>query len=157
MISFRASLAVVVVVAVALAVPGCNSGSANPELTVKSKPQAQSGSPAQPVPQVQPPPHRAPGDASADADLTGLAGKPLYLALCAPCHGAEGKGYVADRAPSLVNPTFLESASDEFLRRAIAAGRPGTSMAAYSKAMGGPLDDVGVGSLVAFLREQGPR
>ncbi|HSR96842.1 MAG TPA: c-type cytochrome [Kofleriaceae bacterium] len=146
---------VVVVVAVALVIPGCNSGSANPELTVKSKP-APSAPQAQSTPQPQPPPHRAPGDASADADLTGLAGKPLYLALCAPCHGAEGKGYVADRAPSLVNPTFLESASDEFLRRAIVAGRPGTSMAAYSKAMGGPLDDAGVGSLVAFLREQGP-
>ena len=34
-------------------------------------------------------------------------------------------------APSLVNPTFLESATDEFLRRSIIFGRPGTSMAAY--------------------------
>ena len=91
-----------------------------------------------------------------DADVTRLAGKPLYLALCAPCHGVEGKGYAADHAPSLVNPTFLESASDDFLRRSIAAGRPGTSMAAYSKTVGGPLDDAGVERLVAFLREQGP-
>ena len=81
---------------------------------------------------------------------------PPYLQLCAPCHGADGKGYAADRAPSLVNPTFLESASDEFLRRSIALGRPGTSMAAYGKASGGPLDDAGVDRLVKYLRGRGP-
>jgi cytochrome c oxidase cbb3-type subunit 3/ubiquinol-cytochrome c reductase cytochrome c subunit len=91
-----------------------------------------------------------------DADVSRLAGKPLYAALCAPCHGVDAKGYAADHAPSLVNPTFLESASDDFLRRGIAAGRPGTSMAAYSKAVGGPLDDAGVDRLVGYLREQGP-
>jgi cytochrome c oxidase cbb3-type subunit 3 len=132
----RAALAVV------LAISGCSSGSATPEPRPKPKPRSQS--------------QHAPRDASVDADLSGLAGKPLYVALCAPCHGAEGKGYAADRAPSLVNPTFLESASDDFLRRAIIAGRPGTSMAAYSKALGGPLDDAGVDRLVAFVREQGP-
>jgi mono/diheme cytochrome c family protein/rhodanese-related sulfurtransferase len=126
-------------VALVVAISGCNAGSASPE--------------------PRPPPPAAPaalGDASADADVSRLAGKPLYLELCAPCHGADGKGYAADRAPSLVNPTFLESASDEFLRRSIAAGRPGTSMAAYGKASGGPLDAAGVDRLVAFLREQGP-
>jgi rhodanese-related sulfurtransferase/mono/diheme cytochrome c family protein len=64
---------------------------------------------------------------------------------------------VADHAPSLVTPTFLESASDDFLRRAIASGRPGTSMGAYGKVLGGPLDDVAIGRLVAFLRHKGPR
>jgi mono/diheme cytochrome c family protein/rhodanese-related sulfurtransferase len=121
-------------VAVALAIWGCSSGSATPS----------------------PRPLPAPRDAAADADVSRLPGKPLYLALCAPCHGADAKGYAADRAPSLVNPTFLESASDELLRRSIAAGRPGTSMAAYGKASGGPLDDAGVDRLVAYLRELGP-
>jgi cytochrome c oxidase cbb3-type subunit III len=113
---------------------GCSSGSATPE----------------------PAPQRPPGDAAIDADVSRLAGKPLYLALCAPCHGADGKGYVADHAPSLVNPRFLESASDDFLRRSIQLGRPGTSMAGYGKALGGPLDDAGVDRLVHYLREQGP-
>jgi mono/diheme cytochrome c family protein len=83
-------------------------------------------------------------------------GRASYLALCAPCHGPEGKGYAADHAPSLVNPTFLESASDEFLRLSIVHGRPGTSMAAYGRAMGGPLDEDAVTRIVAFLRSQGP-
>jgi cytochrome c oxidase cbb3-type subunit 3 len=121
-------------VALVLAISGCSAGSTAPE----------------------PAPRRAPSDASADADVSRLAGKPLYVQLCAPCHGVDGKGYAADRAPSLVNSTFLESASDDFLRRSIAAGRPGTSMAAYGKSRGGPLDDAGVQRLVAFLREQGP-
>jgi len=79
-----------------------------------------------------------------------------YVRLCAPCHGPEGRGYAADHAPSLVNPTFLESATDDFLRRSIASGRPGTSMGAYGKVYGGPLDDNAMGGLVAFLRRQGP-
>lgn len=79
-----------------------------------------------------------------------------YVRLCAPCHGAEGRGYAADHAPSLVNPTFLESATDDFLKRSIASGRPGTSMGAYGKVYGGPLDDSAMGGLVAFLRGQGP-
>ncbi len=80
----------------------------------------------------------------------------MYLALCRQCHGADARGYAADHAPSLINPTFLESASDDFLRQSIIAGRPGTSMAAYGKARGGPLDDAAVDRLVRFLREQGP-
>lgn len=115
---------------------GCNAGSATPD------------------PKQQP--HQAARDASVDADVARLAGKALYGVLCAPCHGADGRGYAADRAPSLVSPTFLESASDDFLRQSIVTGRPGTSMAAYARSHGGPLDDAGVDRLVKFLREQGP-
>jgi cytochrome c oxidase cbb3-type subunit III len=75
---------------------------------------------------------------------------------CALCHGADATGYVADHAPSLVSPTFLASASDEYISRGIRDGRPGTAMAAYSKARGGPLDDDEVGAIVAFLRDHGP-
>src|SRR5262249_19090813 len=76
--------------------------------------------------------------------------------LCAPCHGANAQGYAADHAPSLVNPTFLEAATDYYLRRSIAMGRPGTSMAAYSRALGGPLDDSAIDRLVGYLRALGP-
>src|SRR6185369_5262175 len=53
--------------------------------------------------------------------------------------------------------TFLESANDEFLRRGIVYGRPGTAMAAYGKAGGGALDDATVAQLVAWLRGHGPK
>ena len=95
-------------------------------------------------------------DASIDANFAKLSGRDTYQALCTPCHGADGKGYAADHAPSLVNPTFLESANDGFLSQSIQHGRPGTSMAAYGKAMHGPLDDESVMRVVAYLRSQGP-
>src|SRR5438093_3318502 len=54
-----------------------------------------------------------------------LDGHALFQSLCAVCHAPDGTGYRADNAPSLVNATFLESASDEQLRRSIVDGRPG--------------------------------
>jgi len=134
----------------ALVLAGCNAGSATPS------------------PAATPPPAATPGVAPAGsgaavgsgapsaAQLAGLDGKPLYLALCKQCHGVDAKGYAADHAPSLINPTFLESASDEFLRLSIITGRPGTSMAGYGKARSGPLDDAAVDRLIRFLRDQGP-
>jgi len=97
-----------------------------------------------------------PNPAPATAGHGGRGGDLSYAGLCAPCHGKTGEGYAADHAPSLINPTFLESASDEFLRRSIAAGRPGTSMGAYGKAFGGPLDDAGIERILAFLRAGRP-
>ena len=98
-----------------------------------------------------------PGDAkTADADPAKLAGVQLYTTFCAHCHGADGKGYKADNAPSLVNKTFLESADDDYIKRSIAAGRPGTSMAGYSAKVGGPLDDAALDRLVGWIRSQGP-
>ncbi len=91
-----------------------------------------------------------------DAAVVAGAKPEQYVTLCAICHGAEGKGYAADHAPSLVTPTFLESATDAFLFEAIAKGRPGTSMAAYSKALNGPLADEQITAMVAWLRTQGP-
>ncbi|HEY1556333.1 MAG TPA: c-type cytochrome [Kofleriaceae bacterium] len=85
------------------------------------------------------------------------AGEALYQRACSPCHGDDGKGYKADHAPSLVTSTFLESASDEFLRNSIALGRPGTSMAAYGKQLGGPLDVAAIGQLVTWIRGHGPQ
>ena len=84
-----------------------------------------------------------------------LAADPQYAKLCAPCHGADGQGYVADHAPSLVNSTFLASANDSFLRRGIEYGRPGTSMGAYGNKLGGPLDDAALDHMVQLLRSRG--
>jgi mono/diheme cytochrome c family protein/rhodanese-related sulfurtransferase len=79
-----------------------------------------------------------------------------YVKLCAPCHGVDAKGYKSDHAPSLVSPTFLESVTDDFLRRSIIYGRPGTPMAAYGKVVGGPLDGPDVDRIIEWLRKRGP-
>jgi cytochrome c oxidase cbb3-type subunit III len=82
-------------------------------------------------------------------------GAKTYAMFCAPCHADDASGYKADHAPSLVNPTFLESATDSFLIDAIEEGRPGTSMAAYAKSFGGPLDEKTITELVAWIRSHG--
>jgi cytochrome c oxidase cbb3-type subunit 3 len=118
---------------------GCGKGSA--------KPQPGAAPAARPAPVSH---------VTAAADPTKLEGAALYRTFCAPCHGADAKGYKSDNAPSLINPTFLQSASDEYLRRSIVFGRPGTAMGGYGKEVGGPLAADAVARLVRWLRAQGP-
>jgi cytochrome c oxidase cbb3-type subunit 3 len=139
---------VFVLTALLAAIAACNSGTAT-SAPKPAPPSAPSPPPqaSKPVPVPAQPPR---------PDVSKLSPQETYLALCAPCHAKDAKGGAADHAPSLVNPTFLESASDDFLRKSIVLGRPGTSMAAYGKAMGGPLDDAKAEELVRWLRGQGP-
>ena len=81
----------------------------------------------------------------------------LFLTMCAPCHGVDARGYRSDHAPSLVSSTFLESASDTFLRDSIIYGRPGTPMPGYGNVIGGPLDAAAVDQIVGWLRSHGPK
>ena len=60
------------------------------------------------------------------------SGLELYELHCSFCHGVSAEG---DAALSLNNPTFLSSASDDFLRYAIARGRRGTVMGAYDTSL----------------------
>jgi cytochrome c oxidase cbb3-type subunit 3 len=78
-------------------------------------------------------------------------GEQLYARMCVVCHAAEGQGYAADQAPALGNQRFLASVSDEFLRSAIANGRTGSTMSAWSRNHGGPLNGGDVDALVAVL------
>jgi cytochrome c oxidase cbb3-type subunit 3/ubiquinol-cytochrome c reductase cytochrome c subunit len=89
---------------------------------------------------------------SADEREDGPDGAALYARTCALCHGARGEGYAADAAPQLANAELLATASDAFLARAIARGRPGTTMSAWDRAHGGPFSDRDVDALVAFIR-----
>lgn len=79
-------------------------------------------------------------------------GPALYGRYCALCHGKAGEGYAADGAPQLRNAELLATASDDFLRRAVARGRSGTTMSAWGRARGGPLDDAEVDAVVALMR-----
>ena len=89
-----------------------------------------------------------------DADLTGIAseGQPLYEQFCGFCHGDEGEGYLADNANALSNPNFLATATDEFIRIGIIEGRPGTPMSPWGIDNAGPLDDLQVNHIVAYIR-----
>jgi len=117
------------------AIAGCNKGSARPDDKAQ---------------------HRRDAQVTADADPSKLESKALYTTFCAHCHGADAKGYKSDNAPSLINPTFLESATDDYIARSIGMGRPGTSMAGYGRDIGGPLDKPAIDRIVSYLRGQGP-
>jgi len=82
-------------------------------------------------------------------------GEELYARTCAVCHGRAGQGYAADQAPALANPEFLASVTDAYLRHAIAQGRRGTTMSAWSAARGGPLTVADVDAVIAFIRSWG--
>lgn len=83
---------------------------------------------------------------------TAEVGKQLFTKYCSLCHGVNAQGYAADNAPSLVSKTFQATATDEFLRAAIVRGRPGTAMAGYGKAVGGPLELDEIEAILAFVR-----
>lgn len=86
-------------------------------------------------------------------------GGELYTRMCKVCHGERGEGYKADNASALANPEFLASVSDEFLVAAIAHGRAGTPMSAWSVERGGPLAAQDIKAVIAFMRAwyTGPR
>lgn len=79
-------------------------------------------------------------------------GEKLYAENCALCHGTRGEGYRADEAPRLASDEFLRHANDNYLRVAILQGRPGTTMSAWSKERGGPLDPAGADAIIALMR-----
>jgi cytochrome c oxidase cbb3-type subunit III len=79
-------------------------------------------------------------------------GAELYGRMCAVCHGANGEGYKADQATALAQPDFLASVSDQQIGVAIAQGRKGTTMSAWSKEAGGPLTHGDISALIAFIR-----
>ncbi len=79
-------------------------------------------------------------------------GRQLYGKLCSVCHGANGEGYKADEAPRLAQHAFLGAVDDAYLIDAIANGRPGTTMSAWSTAHRGPLTGTDVDAVVAYIR-----
>jgi cytochrome c oxidase cbb3-type subunit 3 len=89
-----------------------------------------------------------------DADKQALVkkGMDLYTRICAVCHGPGGEGYKADQAPAIYHPDFLTTVTDVYLRDVIKNGRRGSTMSAWAKVRGGPLEDADVDALIALLR-----
>src|SRR5271165_1716635 len=69
----------------------------------------------------------------------------LYAANCQGCHGEKG-GF--GPAPHISDPLYLKLASREAIRKVIAEGRRGTPMPVFSAALGGPLSDKQIDTLV---------
>lgn len=74
-------------------------------------------------------------------------GEAIYSQSCASCHGEKGEGVTA---PALGNPMLLATATDHFLRYAIAEGRDGTPMIAFKDS----LNDDELDAVTAFLRSR---
>lgn len=73
-------------------------------------------------------------------------GRALFEADCAICHEAQHRASMVPDLHQLTVPT-----NDDFWRTWIAHGKPGTFMPAFSTADGGPLSDMQIASLAAYL------
>ncbi len=80
-----------------------------------------------------------------------LYGKQLYDAVCAVCHEAQHRATMVPDLHNLKVPT-----NDEFWRTWITQGKPGTLMAAFAANEGGPLNDMQISSLAAYLDQAIP-
>ena len=76
----------------------------------------------------------------------GKYGKTLYDAVCAICHEAEHRATMVPDLHNLKTPT-----NEEFWRTWIAHGKPGSLMPAFATAEGGPLTDMQIATLAAYL------
>jgi cytochrome c5 len=76
----------------------------------------------------------------------GKYGKELYDAVCGVCHEAEHRATMVPDLHALKIPT-----NEDFWRTWVAHGKPGSLMPAFSTVEGGPLTDMQIASLAAYL------
>jgi mono/diheme cytochrome c family protein len=81
----------------------------------------------------------------------GKYGKALYDAVCAVCHEASNRATMVPDLHALKIYT-----NDEFWRTWVAHGKAGSFMPAFSTAEGGPLSDMQIASLAAYLDQTIP-
>ncbi|HEX7577987.1 MAG TPA: cytochrome c, partial [Verrucomicrobiae bacterium] len=81
----------------------------------------------------------------------GKYGKALYDAVCAICHEGEHRATMVPDLHNLKVPT-----NDEFWRTWTAHGKAGSLMPAFSTAEGGPLNDMQIATVAAFLNTEIP-
>ena len=81
----------------------------------------------------------------------GKYGQALYNAVCAVCHEAEHRATMVPDLHNLKVPT-----NADFWQTWIMHGKPGSLMPAFSTAEGGPLTDVQIASLAAYLNSAIP-
>jgi mono/diheme cytochrome c family protein len=79
-------------------------------------------------------------------NIQGKFGQPLFEAICAVCHEANPRASMVPDLHNLKDPT-----SEEFWRTWVTSGKAGTLMPAFATAQGGPLNDMQIASLAAYL------
>jgi mono/diheme cytochrome c family protein len=81
----------------------------------------------------------------------GKYGQQLFAQACAICHEANPR---ASMVPDLHN--LKDQTSEEFWRAWITSGKAGTLMPAFASSQGGPLNDLQIASLAAYLQQAIP-
>jgi mono/diheme cytochrome c family protein len=84
-------------------------------------------------------------------DVNGKYGQQLFAQVCTICHEANPR---ASMVPDLHN--LKDQTSEEFWRAWITSGKAGTLMPAFSTSQGGPLNDLQIASLAAYLQQAIP-
>jgi len=79
-------------------------------------------------------------------NIQGKFGQDLFAQVCAVCHEASPRATMVPDLHNLKDPT-----SEEFWRTWITSGKAGTLMPAFSSSQGGPLNDLQIASLAAYL------
>ena len=78
--------------------------------------------------------------------IEGKYGQELFKNICGICHEAANRASMVPDLSKLVVPT-----NEEFWRTWITYGKPGSLMPAFSQSQAGPLNDVQIASLAAYL------
>jgi cytochrome c553 len=84
-------------------------------------------------------------------NIAGLYGPSLYASVCGVCHEAQNRATMVPDLHNLTVPT-----NEEFWRTWITAGKAGSLMPAFATSQGGPLSDMQIASLAAFLTAANP-
>ncbi len=83
--------------------------------------------------------------------VEGKYGQQLFAAICAICHEAKNRASMVPDLHNLQVPT-----SEEFWRACITVGKEGSLMPAFATSKGGPLNDLQIASLAAYLNATCP-
>lgn len=86
-------------------------------------------------------------------------GKVLYEAICAQCHGVNGKGYLLGGSGTGIGLNgFLKTAGDAYIRQVLLSGREGTPMRAFNGPGGlANLSPRDMSNIIVYLRALGKK
>ena len=90
-------------------------------------------------------------------NVLGQFGQPLFAATCAICHEANPRASMVPDLRHLTDATGKPiPTNEEFWRAWITVGKADTLMPAFAISQGGPLNDIQIVSLAAYLNAANP-